>query len=360
MPVEPTHGEFAQHTARLVATVRAPLAGTPADVPQILHWPGRRLLVQRGDTELAVRDLAGEEAEFRFPAPWPRRFGQATVSPAGDLAVFSGLHALRAVDRTGGTRWEVRHDCWSSAVCTASHTSFSEYADDPGHAHADSGSAAFSPDGTLVWAHVRSGGGEHTKEEWLVLDSASGSVLGRAETMTVSAASWHFPHPDGAHMGLTVGQGDDDSPLLWGHWDGTALTFEKLVGEVFLDVGPSGRHFLTTDPGQWALYLHRTSDGAEVQRLNAADAVSPLPGDDMARWHYEAAFPYEDGAVVGTEDHADVPRHWLVDPRTLSVDGPVAYPFPVSGSPLSAGRGAWCTVSQDHTSVHLWSLAGRD
>ncbi|MFD7442328.1 hypothetical protein [Streptomyces sp. NPDC059909] len=346
--------------ARLVATVAAPLDPASADAPQVLHWPGRRLLVQRGDTELAVRDLEGDGTEVRFPAPWPRRYGSVTVSPTGDVAVFAGVHALRAVDPTGAVLWEVRHGCWSTTVCTVAHASFSEYAEDPRHHRADSGSAAFSPDGTLVWAHVRDHEGDPTKEEWLVLDAASGSVLDRAETTTVGSRSWHFPHPNGEYMGLTIGQGDDDSPLLWGHWDGATLTFEKLVGEIFLAVSPSGRHFLTTDPGQWALYLHRTSDGAEVRRLNAADAVSPLPDDEMARWHYEAAFPYEDGAVAGTEDYAEVPRHWLVDPRTMSAGGPVTYPFPISGGPCSAGQGTWYTLSKDHTSIHLWSFAGKD
>ncbi|MGW1880998.1 hypothetical protein [Streptomyces sp. NPDC001970] len=346
--------------ARLVATVAAPLDPESADAPQVLHWPGRRLLVQRGDTELVVRDLDGEGTEVRFPAPWPRRYGSVTVSPTGDVAVFAGVHALRAVDPTGAVRWEIRHGCWSAAVCTEAHASFSEYADDFHHGHADSGSAAFSSDGKLLRAHIRTYAGDDIEEQWLVLDPADGVVLTRAATNTVGSGSFHSPHPNPAYMGLTVGEGDDDSPLLWGHWDGTTLTFEKLVGEIFLAAGPSGRHFLTTDPGQWALYLHRASDGAEAQRLNAADAVSPLPGDDMARWHYEAAFPYEDGAVVGTEDYADVPRHWLVDPRTMSVGGPVAYPFPISGSPRSAGEGTWYTVSRDRTSLHLWELPRGD
>jgi hypothetical protein len=305
-------------------------------------------------------DLDEGGTEVRFPAPWPRQYGSATVSPKGDIAVFAGVHALRAVDTTGTVLWEIRHGCWSAAVCTKAHASFSEYADDYYHAHADSGSATFSPDGTLVWAHIRSREGDDMKEEWLVLDAASGSILGRADTTTVGSGSWHFPHPDGHHMGLSIGEGDDNSPLLWGCWDGSTLTFEKIVGEFLLDVSPSGEHFLTTDPAQWGLYLHRTSDGAESLRLDAADAVSPLPDDDEARWHFQAAFPYEDGAVAASEDYADVPRHWLVDPRTMSMSGAVTYPFPVSGGPCSAGPGTWYTVSKDQTALHLWSLAGKD
>ncbi|MEU0830707.1 hypothetical protein [Streptomyces sp. NPDC005969] len=348
-------------TARLVSTVAAPLDPASADAPQVLHWPGRRLLVQRGDTELAVRDLDGEGTEVRFPAPWPRRYGSVTVSPTGDVAVFAGAHALRAVDATGAVRWELRHGCWSSAKCTQAHASFSEYADDHHHAHADSGSVAFSSDGKLLWAHIRTYVEGDIEEEWLILDPVDGTVLTRAATMTVGSGSLHFPHPNPAYMGLTVAEGEEDSPVLWGHWDGAKLTVQRFVEEVLLAVSPTGEHFLTTDPGQWALYLHRAEDGMELRHLNAEEAVPPPSGegDDRICWDYEAAaFPYDDTAVVGTEHYAQVPRHWLVDVRGMILRGEIAYPFPVSGSPRSAGDGTWYTVSADRTSLHLWHPQG--
>jgi hypothetical protein len=359
MPNDASHGAPAQIAARLVATAAAPLDSASADAPQVLHWPGRRLLVQRGDTELAVRDLDGEGTEVRFPAPWPRRYGSATVSPTGDLTVFAGVHALRAVDSTGAMRWEIRHGCWSSALCTKAHASFSEYADDYHHGHADSGSVAFSSDGKLLWAHIRNRAGRDINEEWLILDPADGTVLTRADTMTVGAGSIHFPHPNPAYMGLTVGEGEESSPVLWGHWDGANLTVQRFVEEVLLAVSPSGEHFLTTDLGQWTLYLHRAKDGSELRHLDADEAV-PLPSssnDDRVRWDYEAAaFPYEDTAVVGTEGYGEDPRHWLVDSHTMALRGQIAYPFPVSGPPRSAGQAAWYTGSKDQTTLHLWSL----
>ena len=80
-----------------------------------------------------------------FPAPWPRRFGTVTVSPAGDLAVFAGVHALRAVDRSGSVLWELRHRCWAGC---AGHSAFEEYAEDRDHRYASGGSAGFSADGS--------------------------------------------------------------------------------------------------------------------------------------------------------------------------------------------------------------------
>ncbi|MEU5646586.1 hypothetical protein [Streptomyces milbemycinicus] len=343
MPNDALRGGAAQVAARLVATATAPLDPASADAPQVLHWPGRRLLVRRGDTELAVRDLDGEGMEVRFPAPWPRRFGSVTVSPTGDVAVFAGAHALRAVDSTGAVRWEIRHGCWSPAVCTVAHASFAEYAVDYHHTHADSGSAVFSSDGKLLWAHVRNRAEHGFNEEWLILDPADGTVLARAGTTTVGSGSVHFPHPNPAYMGLTVLVDEENSSVLWGHWDGTNLTVQRFVEEALLAVSPSGEYFVTMDSGQWALYLHRAEDGMELRRLDATKAVphSASADDDRVRWDYEAAaFPHDDTAVVGAKYSAEDPSHWLVDPRTMALRGRIAYPFPVSGtSPISrAGR----------------------
>ncbi|MFB7114301.1 hypothetical protein ACFCYR_36125, partial [Streptomyces sp. NPDC056291] len=141
------------------------------------------------------------------------------------------------------------------------------------------------------------------------------------------------------------------------------FTVQRFVEEVLLAVSPSGEHFLTTDLGQWTLYLHRAEDGMELRHLDADEAV-PLPAssdDDRVRWDYEAAaFPYDDTAVVGSEDSAEDPSHWLVDPRTMVVRGRIAYPFSVAGPPRSAGQGAWYTVSKDQTTLHLWNLPHRE
>ncbi|WP_432043750.1 hypothetical protein [Streptomyces cadmiisoli] len=358
MSTDPIHADAVHHTARLVATVPLPLGSARADAVQLLPWSGRLLLVQHGDEELAVAEIGGAGAQFRFPAPWPRRFGGATVSPGGDVAVFSGVHSVQAVDRTGEVLWELPHGCWATATCVWTRAPLASYRDDPRHQNPDQGSAAFSVDGKTVWVHVRQyAEGRRPYEEWLVLDAADGEVLCRAETMTVGAGSVHFPHPDPACMGLSIAQGDDDAPVLWGRRDGRSLAVARAEGEILQSVSPSGRHFLCTDPGQWALYLHDAADGEQLRRVDARAVLPPVPGDDMARWDYEGAYPYEDGAVVSTEEYAEVPRHWLVDPRSMSVRGRIAYPVPVAGSPRSAGPGMWCTVAGQDAAVHLWRLA---
>ncbi|MFJ2581779.1 hypothetical protein [Kitasatospora aureofaciens] len=358
--------------ARLVTTVAAPLDPASADAPQVLYWPDRRLLVQRGDTDVVAVDLdmphADQASEVRFPAPWPRRFGSVTVSPERDAAVFAGVHAVRSVEPTGRTRWEVHHGCWAGG-CPLLHLSFDEYAHDEDHFYADSGSVAVSADGKLVWAHVRGPlGGDGDKEDdqelWVVLDATNGRVVGRVNTMTVASGSEHTPHPDPTQMGLSVGEGEEGSPALWGRWDGQQLTVEQIgIEQVLLAASPSGRHLLTVDVGQWSLCIHRVEDGSEIRELDAADTVPAHPrntGEDRVYWDYDAAFVDEDTVVAGTSEcdarHGSV-RHWLVDVQGMTLRGEISYPAPVSGPARAAGGGMWYTISGDRTSVHLWELA---
>ncbi|GAA2449092.1 hypothetical protein [Streptomyces macrosporus] len=368
--------------ARLVTTLDAPLGRATADAPYVLRPPGRRLFVQHGDTEAVAYDLdeliAGtEKAEaVRFPAPWRRRLGPCAVSPERDLAVFSGTHALRAVDADGRARWEIRHGCWD-AGCRESHSSVEEYVDRGDHRYPDRGSAVFSADGTLVWAHVRTplaadGPDAEETEEWLVIDAADGRVLGRVDTCTAVHGSVHVPHPDPGRMGLTLGEGQDGVPLYWGRWDGEKLTADRVGNDdrVLLDVGPSGDRFLTVTHYQETLALHRTEDYSVVAELDADSAVPRHPdaesegdGHDEHEpgWDYEGGFLDEDTAIAGTswtDDESGAARHWLVDLAHLRVTGHVAYPIRVFGPPRPLGDGTWYTLSETGDALHVWALSG--
>jgi hypothetical protein len=361
--------------ARLITTIAAPMDPSSSDAPQVLHWPNRRLLVQRDDTEVVALDMdvspADRTFEVRFPAPWPRRFGSVTVSPERDAAVFAGVHAVRSVEATGTTRWEVRHGCWYGG-CALLHASLDEYAYDKDHVYADSGSVAVGADGRLVWAHVRAplcgdGGTEDDQELWALVDATSGRVLGRVSTMTVASNSEHIPHLDPAQMGLSVGEGEEGSPALWGRWDGQQLTAWQIGIElVLLAVSPSGRHLLTVDVGQWSLSLQRAEDGSLLREVDAQGTVPSHPrntGEDRVYWDYDAAFVDEDTIVASTSEcdaRYGTARHWLVDVHGATLRGEISYPFYVSGPARPAGDGAWYTVSKDRTSVHLWKLADED
>lgn len=189
-----------------------------------------------------------------------------------------GVHAVRSVEATGATRWEVRHGCWGG--CPLLHVSFDEYADDRDHLYADSGSAVVSADGELVWSHVRGplasdGNTEDDQELWVVLDAVAGRAVGRVNTGTMASCSEHTSHPDPSQMGLSLGEGEEGSPVLWGRWDGQQVTAEQIGTErILLAVSPSGRRLLTVPVGQWSLSLHQLEHSSKVSRkLDATDAV---------------------------------------------------------------------------------------
>lgn len=362
--------------ARLLATLAAPLDPDGAGRPVLQRLADTTLLVQSSDTELVT--VTGEGEEVRFPAPWPRRFGTDAVAPARDLAVFAGVHALRAVAPDGTTRWEIRHGCWTGA-CDGAHSTYEEYAQSQDHLYPDSGSAVFSADRTLVWAHIRgpvAGSPEFpdSPDEWLVIDATDGRILGRADAQTAAAGSEHVPHPDPAQMGLSVGEGQDGVPLRWGRWDGEQLSVECLGDEdrVLMAVSPSGGRLLTVAHYQEDLSLLRTGDGSVLATVVAESALPRHPtraeedGDPEepgVRWDYVSGFLDEDTLIAGTaesdEEYGEV-RHWLLDGHTLTVTGRIAYPFPPSGAPNALGDGTWTTITSSPgtaASVHLWALA---
>ncbi|MDN3294887.1 hypothetical protein QWM81_12650 [Streptomyces ficellus] len=134
---------------------------------------------------------------------------------------------------------------------------------------ARSGSVGFSADGKVVWAHVHGplaheapDGGRG--EEWLVINAVDSTLLARAVTGT-AAGSVHVPHPTG-QMGLTIGEGQNGSPLRWGRWDGYALVVGSFGDEdcVLPAVSPTGDRLLTVTHDQDVLAAH------EVTRLGSS------------------------------------------------------------------------------------------
>ncbi|WP_091640084.1 hypothetical protein [Micromonospora pallida] len=345
------------------------------DTPAVQRWPHRRLVVIRRDDELLAYDLdrlrAGDDGPAaRFPAPWPRGVGGAdAVSPTLDLAVFSGQHALYAIDATGALRWKVLHACWNS--CLSFHDSYEEYAGSKEHRYSDSGSCWVSADGSTVWAHVCTPLPDDVEsefdEEWLVLDAVDGRVLGRASTDTGAAGSHHVPHPDPGQMGLRVGEGQDGAPLRWGRWDGTRLTVARIGDDdrCLVDVSPCGTRFLTI--AHWGMQpaIHRLPDGAVTHEV-AAHRLAPhlqawADTEEEPFWGYQCGFVDDRTVVASTIERHGHPRHWLIDTARGEVFGQVEYPMPVTEDPMALGDGTWLTCGEDPFQMMLWSLpAGED
>ncbi|MEV5675760.1 hypothetical protein [Streptomyces sp. NPDC052179] len=368
--------------ARLCATVPALMPTSQAGPPDIAGLLGHRMLVQRSDDEIVAQALddafaARPGGRVSFPAPWPRLYGTWEVAPDASVAVFAGVHAVRAVEPTGATRWEVRHGCWSGA-CRETHESYGEYADRRDHRYPDGGSVGFSADGRLVWAHIRGplpegGPSPDAADEWLVLDAEDGRVLARVSAEAAAVGSLHLAHPTDPHqMGLSIGEGQDGAPLRWGRWDGATVDVDYVEGDLcLLSVSPSGERLMTVAHDQDSLAV-RDSRGAVVDGSEwDAGAVVPRhpdapPGDDdemLVCWDWAGGFVDERTLIVSTAESDEEwgrGRHWLVD--TMATRGlvQVTYPSPVSWQPTALGNGAWWTPSESRDALQVWELQTPD
>lgn len=318
-----------------------------------------RALLQNGH-ELEVYDLyevfAGERAPTAvLPLPWPGwDRGVHSVSPDGSFAVFSGQRAVRAVSVGGEMLWEYRHGCWGPEI---------------GHAHTgdeqevcrglEHGSCRVSDDGRLVWAHVVVERGEQGWQEcWVVLDAGDGQELARLPLDSAAAGSHHLSHPDGLHMGLCIGMGQDGILLHWAHWDGEKLSSRGLetMDRILVDVHPGHEGFLTVDHCGADLGLH-TLEGAVL-----AEGAPESPEDeDPPYWDYGCGFVDADTVIASTIESDEDPGragHWLLDARTLRIRGTIVYPAgPVDSYVRPLGDGTWLTYDRRSETLDRWTEA---
>jgi hypothetical protein len=122
-----------------------------------------------------------------------------TASPDISRVVYTTKNAVACVTGGGDELW--RYDL--EPLSTREH----------GH----SLSCKFSADGALVWLYRPDAmAGRGGVDKWVVLDAEKGTVVARTDLGTVGHGAVHFRHPDGVHMLLDVGEGQDGSTIFRG------------------------------------------------------------------------------------------------------------------------------------------------
>ncbi|MFG2012233.1 hypothetical protein ACGFNF_24545 [Micromonospora sp. NPDC048868] len=164
-------------------------------------------------------------------------------------------------------------------------------------------------------------------------------------------------------MGLSVGEGQDGSPLRWGRWDGSQLTVTRIGDDdrCLVDVSPCGTRLLTIDHWGRRPAIHRLPDGAVTHEV-ADHQILPHPQtpsdvEEEPFWGYQCGFVDERTVIASTIEGYGPPRHWLIDTTRGDVLGQVEYPMPVSEDPMALGDGTWLTCcEEDPFRLLLWSL----
>ncbi|MCZ0981680.1 hypothetical protein O1L60_29765 [Streptomyces diastatochromogenes] len=267
------------------------------------------------------------------------------MSPDATLAVFAGVHAVRAVEPSGrragrsGTpagpgragRRTRRTTRTRIARTTVTPTGLRRLlrGRPPRLGPCPRPLADGEPDPDAV-------------DEWLVIDAADGRVLARADAQAAAAGSLHLSDPADPHrMGLSIGEGQDGAPLRLGTWDGKDLDVTYVEGDLcLLGVSPSGDRLMTVSHDQDALAV-RDFDGLVLDALewDAESVLSPhpdAPTDDPdetpVHWDWAGGFLNDTTLLVSTEECDDEwgqARHWLLDttrPRALHL---ISYPTPL-------------------------------
>ncbi|KAH8175144.1 hypothetical protein LIA77_06563 [Sarocladium implicatum] len=218
----------------------------------------------------------------------------ADAAPELDRAVYATRNSVACIGRNGDLLW--RYD-----LEPRSNEEFWHQPD-----------CAFSLDGANVWVYRPDAMAGRAKDDtWVVLSSDVGKVVAEFSLSgTAGHVGQHILHPDGRHVLLDVGEGQDGSTLFRGTVAGKLECFPyDFSDRVLIDVAPDGRHFMAVDHGQRNVSFHRFPRGEEVSRLN----LEALGYDDEAEEEevdFTGGFLTLDVAVVVAKNDAMQWNHY--------------------------------------------------
>jgi hypothetical protein len=285
--------------------------------------------------------------------------GMCGVSPELTKVAVSGRDRISVVDDRGAVLWSVSHTPWGT-----------------GYSYA--GACGFSPDGRQVWATVPDtelgtevedglwdddldadepsaaggwGRAQSWGDQWWVLDAATGTILGRGWLGAEATASTVLAHPDGVHMGLDLGEGQDGSRIYWGsrpHGRLLAATTGDTT-RALADIHPGGKTYLTTARDSDGLMLHDFASHAMLAHRPDAELLGP--GECMAIGAY-----LDDTQILVETIDKDwrTVRLLVLTADDLEILGDVRYPAPAGPSTSSGRDGTW--VTREDGALSRWRL----
>ena len=224
------------------------------------------------------------------------------------------------------------------------------------------GDAGFFPDGDHVWIYrpdAMVGRGEG--DGWLVLRADDGRLVAEATLPTAGQGATHVPHPDGVHMLLAVGEGQDGSLVFRGRLDGTALDVHAYpwADRVLIGVSPDGAAFMTVDHEQADAAFHTFPAGERTRVVEPDELPRPEVDDEEAEVVVGWGGGYLDAstAVVIVEwqtDEDEGRAFHLVDLSTGAVLGQLDVPEDDHDVELP-GDGTWITRDEQGRSTRWTS-----
>ncbi|MFF7176923.1 hypothetical protein [Streptomyces sp. NPDC008121] len=320
---------------------------------------GGRLLVRAaGLVEVHDREdfLAGR-TEGATASLRTREEERATPAPDGGFVV-AGVASVRALGPGGAVRWEFAHAPWHGA--------------DRAHS-----TPAVSPDGRRVSVVVPTLEPDRAKaalvydlepernytwDELVLLDAATGEVLGRRQIRSLASGAVQAWRPDGGAVVVScwtawhswstwwADAGDDGLRILGGTWMRALTGF--LPGSRVLTQRYAEYLFLDDDRDELATY--DLDSGEQTALLDLAElAVDPENDEFSSAEVLDGRHVLLPGRVHPEGGPAET-RHWVLDADTLRPLGRLDYPLPVGQDITVLGDGTWLT--RDGERLHRWAL----
>ena len=259
------------------------------------------------------------------------------AAPHLGLAVYATRNSVVCIGPDGDLLWRYELEPHSTVL----------------HGHRPD--CVFSLDGTTVCVYRPDAMANRTdNDKWVMLSADAGEVVAELSLETVGHGGRHVLHPDGRHILLDVGEGQDGSKLfratvIGEHFDFDMYEFEDRV---LIDVGPDGQYFMTVGQLQVDVTIHGFPNGKAVLRLTLEDLGYEYDDDneDEPQMDYIGGFLNSDVAVVvvsGQNNNEEWRHYHQVDLRTGTALGRFeahsqeGYDF----EPL--GDGTWITSGPD-------------
>ncbi|MCP2324160.1 hypothetical protein HDA40_002667 [Hamadaea flava] len=249
-------------------------------------------------------------------------------------AVYTTADEMACIDREGDILWRLGFGAGAQELYNAS-------------AH-----CAFSPAGTMVWLYLpdaMAGRGDGL-DHWLAIDAETGAIIARTELDCAGHGGHQSAHPDGMHMLLDVGEGQDGSRVYRGRLDRDVieLTAYPWTDRSLVGLAPDGHHFMTVHHDQEDVAFHAYPDGEVLARI-PVESFGYDPDEAYVEW----AGGYLDSqtAIVSiggeTEDEQQWHQHHLVDARTGQVHGTLDIQTRDAYDLEPLGDGSWLSTDDD-------------
>lgn len=283
----------------------------------LAHTEEGELLVL-DDTLAVLRTVA-------LPQEWK---GGHAVAPDLSFVAASGPDRVSVLDMTGRQVWSHPHADW---------------------VFEESGSCVVTTDARGVWAVARTEDGDAC----MLFDAQDGSVRRTAPLPSETVGSELLPHPDGIHVGVAAGHGDDAYRIFLVASDGDGPASEVPPGDtrILIDIQPGSGLMLTTPYGEGPIALLRSPDGGIVAARQPAQL---FPGQDE-QFDFYAGFLGPDRVLAASSAQ----RHMVFSVPDLRPVAEIEYPDDDERAWLIVRHdGTWVTADPDTGRVQLWRLGG--